>query len=108
MANQSTVMDCYERIAPLVARMLALARVGNWDALMTLETQFRADIERLKVMDSTDALDQMQLERKHLLLKGILADDAEIRNLISPQMARLGALLGSMHQQQNLQQTYGG
>lgn len=108
MVNQSAVMDCYEQIAPLVARMLTLARVGNWDALITLEAQFRADIERLKVMDPTDTLDQSQLERKHLLLKGILADDAEIRNLISPQMARLSALLGSMHQQQNLQQTYGG
>lgn len=107
MAHQSAVIDCYEQIVPLVARMLELARTGNWDALVTLEAQFRADIERLKVLDPADTLDQSQLEQKHRMLKRILADDAEIRNLISPQLARLGAFLGSMHQQQNLQQTYG-
>lgn len=107
MGPQSAVIDCYEQIAPLVTRMLELARAGNWDALVTLEAQFRADIERLKLLDPADMLDQPQLAQKRRLLKRILADDAEIRNLISPQLARLGALLGSIQQKQNLHQAYG-
>lgn len=107
MAHQNAVIDCYEQIAPLVARMLDLARAGNWDALVTLEMQFRADIEILKKIDTTDTLDLSQRAQKHRLLKRILADDAEIRNILSPQLARLGALLGSMQQQHNLHQAYG-
>lgn len=107
MEHQNAVIDCYEQIAPLVARMLELARAGNWDALVTLEAQFRADIEQLKGIDMTDALDLAQRERKHRLLKRILADDAEIRNILSPQLARIGALLGSMQQQHYLHQAYG-
>lgn len=107
MGHQSAVIDCYEQIVPLVARMLVLAQAGKWSALVTLEEQFRSDIERLKVLDPTDTLDKTQLAQKHEMLKRILADDAEIRNIISPQLARLGALLGNMHQQQNLHQAYG-
>lgn len=107
MEHQNAVIDCYEQIAPLVARMLELARAGNWDALVTLEAQFRADIEHLKSLDPADTLDQPQLAQKRRLLKKILADDAEIRNILSPQLARLGALLGSMQQQHNLHQAYG-
>lgn len=107
MEHQNAVIDCYEQIAPLVARMLDLARAGNWDALVTLEMQFRADIEILKKIDTTDTLDLSQRAQKHRLLKRILADDAEIRNILSPQLARLGALLGSMQQQHNLHQAYG-
>ena len=106
MAHENAVIDCYEQIAPLVARMLELARAGNWDALVTLEAQFRADIEILKKIDTTDALDLSQRAQKHRLLQRILADDAEIRNILSPQLARLGALLGSMQQQHNLHQAY--
>lgn len=107
MTHQNAVIDCYEHIAPLVARMLELARAGNWDALVTLEAQFRADIELLKEIDTTEALDLSQRAQKQRLLKRILADDAEIRNILSPQLARLGALLGSMQQQRNLHQAYG-
>jgi hypothetical protein len=69
MEHQNAVIDCYEQIAPLVARMLELARAGNWDALVTLEAQFRADIEHLKSLEPADTLDQPQLAQKRRLLK---------------------------------------
>ncbi len=107
MGTQNELMSCYEQLAPLTEHMLELARAGNWDSLATAEAQFRTCVARLKTIEPEDALDQSQLDHKYQLLTRILADDAEIRGLISPQLAKLSVLLNSLQQQQNLHQAYG-
>jgi len=111
MGYQSDVIHCYEQIAVLTERMVALARVANWDGLKEVELQFRTHVEYLKTIEgalgTVDALDAAQLEKKHRLLKRILADDAEIRDNISPKLAELSALMGSLKRRQSLNQAYG-
>lgn len=107
MTPQHEVMDCYEQIAPLTGRMLVLARAGDWDGLVTLGHEFRACVERLKGLELPAPLEPSQLMRKHNLLSRILADDAEIRDLVAPELAQLSSLLGNMHRQQHLNHAYG-
>ncbi|MFC5475975.1 flagellar protein FliT [Paraherbaspirillum soli] len=107
MGSQHELMHCYEQIAPLTGRMLELAREGDWDGLMTVEQQVRTCVERVKEITPVAALDQSQLAHKHRLLSKILADDAEIRDLITPKMKQLSALLGNLVRQQHVNQVYG-
>ena len=107
MASQDQVMQCYEQIASLTTSMLQLARAGDWDALATQELAFRVCVDRLRALEPTQALDAAQVEKKYQLLRKIIADDAEIRDLVTPELARLGELLGSMRRQRNLNRTYG-
>jgi|APAra7269096768_1048522.scaffolds.fasta_scaffold40312_1 flagellar protein FliT len=104
---QHEVMDCYEKIAPLTGRMLQLARAGDWDGLLLLGQQFQSCVERLKGIELDNPLEPSQLVRKHSLLSRILADDAEIRDIVTPELAQLSSLLGNMHRQQHLNHAYG-
>ncbi|SFB22467.1 flagellar protein FliT [Collimonas sp. OK607] len=107
MASQHNVMDCYEQLAPLTSRMLELARASDWDGLVLLEQQFLSCVERLKEIELTAPLGPSQLVRKHDLLTLILAADAEIRDIVTPELAQLSRLLGNLHRQQHLNHAYG-
>ncbi|AIY40303.1 Flagellar biosynthesis protein FliT [Collimonas arenae] len=107
MTPQLELMECYEQIAPLTGRMLERARAGDWDALVILGQQFRSFVERLKGIELPAPLEPSQLMRKHNLLSRILADDAEIRDIVAPELAQLSSLLGNMHRQQHLNHAYG-
>lgn len=107
MATQHDVMDCYEKIAPLTGRMLELARAGDWDGLVSLGREFHHFVERLKDIEQSMPLGPSELKRKHSLLSRILANDAEIRDIVTPEMAQLSHLLGNMHRQQHLNHAYG-
>ncbi|SAK43085.1 flagellar biosynthesis protein FliT [Caballeronia calidae] len=82
----------YETIAAISGQMLAAARGGEWSELKTLQGTYRELIEQLKEADSGSELDEDARARKLDLVKKILADDAAIRDLTSPSLARLSAL----------------
>ena len=107
MGSQSEVMHCYEQIAPLTERMLLLARTQQWGALPALEAQYSGMVDRLKVIESLETLDDVQLARKYQLLSRITANSDEIFGIVMPQLAKLVTVMKSLEQQQNLQRTYG-
>lgn len=107
MGCQSEVMHCYEQIAPITERMLMLAQIGLWGELPALEAQQSDMVDRLKAIEPNETLNESQTVRKYQLLGRITANQAEIRNLVMPQLVELGLVLKSMASQQLLQQTYG-
>jgi flagellar protein FliT len=84
----------YEAIAALSAEMLNAARDGKWGELRTLQGAYRELIEGLRGADADAAseLDDSARARKFDLVRQILADDAAIRDLTTPSLARLSAL----------------
>jgi flagellar protein FliT len=82
----------YEAIAAVSGQMLTAARGGEWSELKALQGSYRELIEQLKDADSRSELDESARARKLDLVKKILADDAAIRDLTSPSLARLSAL----------------
>ncbi|MCK9213164.1 MAG: flagellar protein FliT [Rhodoferax sp.] len=107
MSTQSEVMHCYEQIAPLTERMLMLARARQWGVLPALEAQCSDMVERLMAIEDQETLDAAQSGRKYLLLSRITANYAEIRSLVLPQLAKLGAVMKDQSQRQSLHQAYG-
>jgi flagellar protein FliT len=87
----------YEAIAGASRRMLEAARADDWDAVTREEARCRELITVLKgAQRSGDATDPavLALRRQRLtLLRAVLADDAEIRELSEPWLKQLEALL---------------
>lgn len=106
MSSQSEVVHCYEQLLPLTARMLTLAREKEWGALPELEARCSAFIERLKVIEPLEKLDEQQRLYTYRLLGRLLADREAIVGIIGPQIAQLGATLESMQRSHGLQQAY--
>jgi flagellar protein FliT len=101
-----TLFSCYEALALIMGRMRDAARASDWDGLSDMQSEYGAIVDRLSPLDRIE-LDDAQRRRKHDLVRRILTDDAEIRELINPRMARLSALLASSRQSRALQNSYG-
>lgn len=99
---------CYEAIAAVSALMLRAARGADWDSLAGLQDQYRLLVEELKDADHGVRLSADERARKYQLIRQILADDAAVRDLATPELARLSALFsGTERAAQVLQDLYG-
>lgn len=103
MPESPTIVHRYEHIAELSGKMLQLAQANDWDSVIALSQQYCDAVELLRPLKPLG--DEDKSARKSLLTK-ILDDDARIRNLAAPEMARLGAMLGAMKRHQNVLEAY--
>lgn len=106
MEHQNTLM-IYEAIAGLTGQMLAAAQVEDWDKIVELEAGCAKHVEQLKAYGNVLPLTKGASERKAAYIKQILADDLEIRNLVSPRIAKLSALINSNQNGKKLKRSYG-
>lgn len=102
------VIANYESLSVLTEQMSDAAKQGEWERLIDLEQQCSRQINAMKPMDASIALDESARQRKIQLIKDILSHDAEIRNRTQVWMTQLQRILQSNHQEQRLQQAYGG
>jgi flagellar protein FliT len=91
--TSNEVLAMYENIAGLSNQMAAAARIGDWDGLSKLEGQCAA--EARPVASGVPALSGAPRLRKIDLLKQILANDREIRDVTEPWMNQVP---GTRHQ----------
>jgi flagellar protein FliT len=106
--TQAAAPDCiaYERIAGLTTAMLEAARASQWEILLDLETECRTVFTQLVNAGAAAAATPETAQRKAMLIRQVLADDAEIRNLIEPWMAELGQWLGMSSRSHRLKDAY--
>jgi flagellar protein FliT len=83
----SEVLSMYENIAGLSNQMVAAARIGDWDGLSDLEGQCAS--ESRAVATGVPALSGAPRLRKIDLLKQILANDREVRDVTDPWMNKV-------------------
>lgn len=105
--NGDHVIAIYESIATLTDEMLSAARASNWELLTTLETRCGKHIANLKNFEDSIALSEQHRNRKVDIIRKILEDDRDIRNLTEPGLRRLSALIQSNQTEQKLINTYG-
>lgn len=93
--TSNDVLSMYENIAGLTSKMVVAARTSNWDGLDHLEKQCAS--EAVATMAGTvPPLAGAKRQRKIDLLKQILANDREIRNITEPWMTQFsGAMPGA-------------
>lgn len=101
------LISIYENVANITDRMLKAAQVADWDLLTELETDCSSTVNQLKANEVPSDLPPEIRERKIQIIKKILADDKEIRNLTEPWMAQLTNLMKNSESNRKLSQTYG-
>ena len=106
--QQAEVIEVYEAILCVTEDMLKAARGGDWDLLVERERACRTLVDWLRQQPQTVQLDQAQRARKSEIIRKVLADDAEIRNLTEPRMARLAAMLEGNRRERQVRAIYGG
>ena len=86
------VLSMYENIAGLTSKMASAARLSDWDGLSKLEDQCASEARHL-CASALPALAGASRMRKVELLKNILANDREIRNITEPWMTQLSMIM---------------
>jgi flagellar protein FliT len=99
----STLLHYYESLASSSREMVFAAREGDWNEVFRIEEICSYLITELNTVKEYESLSDGEEKRKRALLRAILADDAEIRNLQEPWLSRLSGWLGlppsSKHQE---------
>jgi len=104
--SASEVLEHYELLSSLTARMHEAATRGEWDLVSSIEQQRSTLISALKLLDADPVLDEAESARKRQLIEKILADDTAIRTLTEQRIDELRGSMKSGHQAQRLRKTY--
>jgi len=83
----------YEEIADASRSMLEAAHRGDWDAVEDIETSCRNLIRALKRASQHATLSKEERQRRMVLLRAILSDDAQIRVRAEPWLKDLEKIL---------------
>lgn len=98
----------YETIANLTNQMLLAAKLQDWDLLLELESSCAEQVEKLKSLKNESPLSSDNHDHKVASIKRILSDDRQIRDLVSPRMAKLSSLINSTQTGKKVTRAYGG
>jgi flagellar protein FliT len=107
MTSKADYFARYEAIAAVSSRMLLAARRSLWTELMELQVEYRGLVDTLRDVDADISLDEQERQRKYDLIRQILADDAAIRDLVNPSVARLSAFFSSRRPAHVLKELFG-
>lgn len=105
--NSMEIINLYEQVAELTGQMLIAARSSDWEHLSVLESRCASQVDTLRKNDKPVTLPDDLRERKVAMIKKILADDHEIRNLTQPWMKQLSVMLNSSGTERKLSRAYG-
>jgi len=100
------VLLLYQEAAAVSASMLQNARQQNWDYVITLNDTYLALVDQIRQLGWTAPFNAEDRAIKHNLLLNILATDAATRDLIMPQLQRLGGLISTAKRRHNVQRVY--
>jgi len=107
MPATPSVIQIYEELVLLSEQMLEAARHGNWDAMIEVQRVYVAQVEALRLKDvQAPATPQARMQHQALLAR-LLQHDAAIRDLVMPQLERLGALIGNARRRRDISVAYG-
>lgn len=107
MMTHDEVLSEYAAVAELTAQMLAAAEAGDWDGLVLLEQRCTRHVDSLKRCEAAVELNPGGRQAKIDCIRRILADDRRIRDLTTPWMAQLSALINNSGTQRRLAHAYG-
>ena len=106
--NHQEILAIYESVADITDRMLAAARTGDWEQLVELELRCSSQVDILRQNDTPrPELSPADREQKARIIRKILDDDRQIRDITTPWTAQLSAMISSTGTERKLLKTYG-
>jgi hypothetical protein len=100
-------IENYEALSALTRELREAAARGEWDQLEEIQKKRASLFESMVPVDSTATLDQPARHRKDELIQQVLADEAEIRELVHSHLAQLQTALQDSRQELRLLKEYG-
>jgi flagellar protein FliT len=104
--TEAEVVATYESLAALTGDMLAAAQASDWDRLIELEKGCTALVRGLRQAGGNPSGDEAFRRRKAAIIRKVLADDAEIRNLTQPWLAKLQEMLAGAAREGKVARAY--
>jgi flagellar protein FliT len=92
MSSNADYFARYEAIAAISVQMVGAAQEALWNELVLLQDEYRHLVDALKNAELGVRLSDDERVRKFDLIRQILANDATVRDLANPRMAKLQAL----------------
>ena len=90
----TALIDYYEAIEHASQDMLEAARSGDWDHFAKLEGACALLVSQLGQAAGARSLEPAEVRAKSRILQRILLNDAEVRRLAEPWLAKLDRMLG--------------
>jgi len=101
------VISLYEAVSRLTDQMLAAARDEDWILMSKLEADCSFYVDMLRKNEADVILTDSARDRKIEILKKILEDDKNIRNLADPALKRLSSMIKNTGTELKLAKAYG-
>lgn len=106
LLSAEQVIEAYEHLLSLSARMLGWARLGDWSALIDEETRYVAEVNRLAEVEEAVILNETQQQRKADLLEQILEQSLEVKRYLAKQRDELGQKIQDTRQRRLVVDSY--
>ena len=110
MMTSQDILSLYESMLELTGQMLLAAGNSDWDQVVELEQRCSAHVQTLREQElehgQAPAMQGAGRDKKVAILKQLLSDDRQIRDLALPWMARLSSLMSSSSAQRRLDHAY--
>lgn len=105
--TEQEVISVYETMVGITDQMLGAASASDWDRLVELEQQCAAHARRLRENEGVQPLAGQNRVRKVNAIRKMLDADRQIRDLTTPWMARLSALINNTSTERRVARAYG-
>lgn len=107
MLPMTSVIETYQALSTLSARMVEAAQVHDWERLVALEESVVSLRNALMADDDNAMLTAEERVMKAALIQRILDDDAEVRRHTEPWMEHVRQFLGDTINKRRVEQAYG-
>ena len=101
------VVSVYETMVGITERMLDAATANEWDRLAELEQECAVHARRLQANEGALPLAGQERQRKVAAIRRMLDADRRIRDLTTPWMAQLSALINNTSTERRVARAYG-
>ena len=103
---EDALIACYEAVAAASERMLACARNADWDGLIAAEMVCANLINKVSALTKRAQMSEDGNRRRMQIIHRVLADDAQIRNLVEPRLVTLEGFLHGRANSRRVEQAY--
>lgn len=101
------VVSVYETMVGITDRMLDAASASEWDRLADLEQECARHARRLQAGEAGTPLAGQERVRKVNAIRRMLDTDRQIRDITTPWMAHLSALINNTSTERRVARAYG-
>ncbi|KTR88518.1 flagella biosynthesis regulatory protein FliT [Pantoea dispersa] len=107
MTSDSDLLQGYQRLLSLSNQMLKQARQGHWDDLVASEAAYVSSVKHVAHDRDTSALPAALRVQLRPMLKQVMDNELEIKQLMATRMEELRSLVQQTTQQQKVTNAYG-